>query len=143
MRSFYGLLFNIENPAGTVRRGKGWATLMKSHYGEIPGTRGPDGDPLDVFLPKKGFESDKLTVVHQQNPETKEYDEDKIMVGFPSENAAVSEYFKHYDKPEEFYLGHTTWTKEEFFKMLTESKGEPGKLDWLAKRRWVKDLLAD
>ena len=104
----HGLTIHLENLKGSVRKGKGWETKMKYHYGEILGTRGVDRDKLDVYLgpnPK----SKKVFVVHQNNPKTEKYDEDKVMLGFDSAEAAKKAYLSQYDSPT-------------FFRSMTECK---------------------
>ena len=71
-----GLDITIENPKGSVRKGtdeKGnkWETKMNNHYGEFVGTKGYDGDPIDVFVGDNP-NSNEIFVVDQKNPETGE-----------------------------------------------------------------------
>ena len=54
---YKGLIIDIENLAGSVREGVGptgkkWKTEFKhgAHYGEIRGSKGSDGDKLDVYI---------------------------------------------------------------------------------------------
>jgi hypothetical protein len=44
-------------------------------------------------------DSAKVFVVHQNDPTTGEYDEDKVMLGFGSENEAREAYLSQYDRP--------------------------------------------
>jgi hypothetical protein len=100
---FQKLPIFVENPAGSVRRwrdqqGNEGETRMLYAYGEILGTEGADGDPIDVFL-GPDHRAKMVYVVHQQDPEGGRYDEDKCMLGFSSEQAAISAYRAHYNKP--------------------------------------------
>lgn len=109
---FQGLLISVENPAGTVRRGKDhttgkpWKTKMLFDYGYINNTMGMDkgdakGDEIDVFVGPN--ESAKYVyVIHQNNPHSGKYDEDKCMLGFDSPKQARRAYLRHYDSPK-FY----------------------------------------
>ncbi len=98
---FQGLDLVIENPVRSVRRwktdaGETGETTMKWAYGYIEGTLGADGDGLDVFV---GPEPKALMayVVHQQDPKSGLYDEDKVMLGWPSMASARAAYLDHYD----------------------------------------------
>lgn len=116
----------IENPAGSVRSGvdadgKPWSNTMHNTYGYIRGTVGVDGDHIDVFLSDSPEEGD-VFVVDQINPETGEFDEHKVMYGFPSEQAAREAYLSNYE-PGWTGLGAITHvTKDEFKKWVESSK---------------------
>jgi len=103
---FQGLPLDIEHTAGSIRRGKDkdgheWSTTFRYAYGYIMGTKGADGEGLDVFVgPNPNAE--KAFVVHQQKPETGKYDEDKILLGWDSAAAAKEAYLDHYDNPRFF-----------------------------------------
>lgn len=50
-----GMSIAIENPQRSVRSGTdtdgtGWSVTMKTHYGYFEGTKGADGDEVDVIL---------------------------------------------------------------------------------------------
>lgn len=98
----HGLALRIENPHGTRREGVGadgraWSNLMPSHYGDIEGTHGADGDPVDVFIGPLP-ERDVLWVVNQIDPGTGEFDEHKVMLGYASEQQARDAYACAYDR---------------------------------------------
>jgi hypothetical protein len=93
--SWAGMLLMIENPAHTVREGqdddgKAWRNVMQAHYGYIRGTRGADGDPVDVFMGPMP-ESRRAWVINQKNA-AGGFDEHKVLVGFHDERAAVDAY---------------------------------------------------
>lgn len=96
--NFQGLVIDVENLAGTYREGKGWRTYMHYPYGEFRGSLGSDGDPLDVYVGPNAL-SPLATVIHQADPDTGKYDEDKVMVGFDDPNQAITAYKRQYDKP--------------------------------------------
>jgi hypothetical protein len=107
--TFQNLPISIENRKGSIRRGTDpdgneWATKHKVPYGYIRGTHGTDGDHVDVFL---GGNEDAAHafVIHINNPETGEYDEDKVFLGFDDERAALNCFRQHYDEPNKFYSG--------------------------------------
>lgn len=91
----------VENPAGSVRRGispqgKAWETPIAYHYGDLVGTRGADGDKMDVFVGPSPWNS-KVYVVDQVDPQTGRFDEHKVMMGFESAEAARDGYLANYE----------------------------------------------
>ena len=105
-RRFNGLVVNVENPAGTVRYGIGddghqWQTKMQYDYGFIRRVTGSDGEGLDVYI-GPNEDAENVFVVHQVDPDSGEYDEDKVMLGFDSPEQAKQGYLVHYDRPDFF-----------------------------------------
>jgi len=97
-----GLDISIENPVGSERKGvsksgKEWSTTVKHHYGYIKGTVGKDKDHIDTFI-GTNLASEKVFVVNQNDPETKKFDEHKVMLGFNSGNDARTAYNSNYEK---------------------------------------------
>jgi N12 class adenine-specific DNA methylase len=97
-----GFDISIENPKGSTRRGtdekgKPWENEMQHHYGDIKGTTGADGDPVDVFV-GDDHDASLVYVVNQVNPDTRAFDEHKVMVGFNSIADARDAYEANYDK---------------------------------------------
>jgi inorganic pyrophosphatase-like protein len=105
-RSFQDLPISVENRPGSIRRGfdkdgSPWETKMRFPYGYIPGTEGTDGDALDVFVgPNEN--AAYAYVVHCMKPETGDFDEDKVMLGFNSSERAEEVFRQHYDDPKFF-----------------------------------------
>lgn len=97
-----GLRISIENPAGTMRsgtdrKGKKWQSYMPHDYGYIAGTKGRDGDHVDVFVgphPK----SELVTIINQIDPKTGKFDEHKCMLGFFTKQEAIDAYHQAYMK---------------------------------------------
>lgn len=127
--SYRGLSIAIENKKGSVRRGVNddgskWETKMFYPYGYIQGTLGVDGDKLDCYVNTKNKETDKVFIIHQKNPETGRYDEDKVMLGFDTKEEARNAYLAHYDTHK--FLGEiTTMNFEEFKKKALKVKKKP------------------
>ena len=102
-REFKGLPISIEQRKGGVRKwrdpltGRSGETKFHYPYGYIRGTEGEDRDHVDCFL-GPNEQSDKVYVVEQVSPETGLYDEDKVMLGFDSEEQAKAAYLAHYDR---------------------------------------------
>lgn len=120
-----GLEIAIENPAGSVREGKGWRTKMKYDYGYICRSEAVDGDEVDVYLGPDLDTATVVYVVHQRKQgDWKAYDEDKAMIGFADEAAARKAYLAHYDDPR--FLGPVTaMTVDEFIKKVKATKDKP------------------
>lgn len=104
--SFGGYDFTVETPKGTTRsgkdeQGKPWSVTMHDTYGYILGKIGVDADHIDMFINDAAdldsFDGN-VYVVDQVNPETGEFDEHKVMYGYPSEEAATEAYLANYSK---------------------------------------------
>lgn len=104
--SFGGYDYTVETPKGVTRsgkdeQGKPWSVTMHDTYGYILGKIGVDGDHIDMFINDSAdldtFDGN-VYVVDQVNPETGEFDEHKVMYGFPSEEAATEAYLANYSK---------------------------------------------
>lgn len=99
---FQDIDVKIENPKGSTRSGENkatgekWETTMKSHYGEIIGTKGADGDELDIFV-GENHDAENAYIVDQVNQDGS-FDEHKIMLGFNNKADAKKGYEVNYDK---------------------------------------------
>jgi hypothetical protein len=124
---FQGFDISIENRAGSVRH---WydkptqtegETKMLLPYGYIRLTEGTDGDHVDVFIgPDESAQT--VYVVHQmRSPAFQTFDEDKVMMGFPTAKAAKAAYLKHFDDPR-FFGTMDAFTVEEFRKKVYARK---------------------
>lgn len=123
-----GLEIAIENPAGTIRTGQNadgsqWLTKMQNHYGYIVGSKGADGDEVDVYV---GDDPDSKTVyvVHQaQHNSWDVYDEDKCLICFTDWDSAKKAYLAHYDD-DRFLWKTTSMTMDYFKKKVLQKDGE-------------------
>ena len=104
--SFGGYDYTVETPKGVTRsgkdeQGKPWSVTMHDTYGYILGKIGVDGDHIDMFINAAAdldtFDGN-VYVVDQVNPEIGEFDEHKVMYGYPSEEAATEAYLANYSK---------------------------------------------
>lgn len=104
--SFGGYDYTVETPKGVTRsgkdeQGKPWSVTMHDTYGYILGKIGVDGDHIDMFINDAAdldtFDGN-VYVVDQVTPETGEFDEHKVMYGYPSEEAATEAYLANYSK---------------------------------------------
>jgi len=146
-----GFTVCIENKKGTTRsgtdpNGKKWSIKMGADYGFFEGIMGADKEQCDVYVgPNK--ESKKVFIVHQQVPETKEYDEDKILIGFDSKEEAKKLYLSQFNKPG-FFQSMDEMNIEDFRELVSSGRYENNTMKSLsidkmrsllkARRVWVK-----
>lgn len=121
---FQGMDISIENNAGSTRSGVDadgheWHTKMEFPYGYIRGTVGVDGDHVDCYLGPNA-NSDRVYVIHQIDPDSGAFDEDKVMLGFNSGKDAKKAYLIHYDRPD--FFGSMEWFSVGEFKALAFSR---------------------
>lgn len=127
--NFAGLKISVENKKGSTRSGKDkdgheWHTFMHYDYGYIRGTEGTDGDHVDCYI-GDNEDAKNVYIIHQNDPVTNKYDEDKCMLGFDSLESAKAAYLKQYDRPG--FLGSiTTMSIDEFkdYVLAKENHGE-------------------
>lgn len=97
----HGLKIAIETPQGQRRTGKSdgepWSVICMAHYGEITGTKGADGDPLDVFI-GPWPESERVWVVNRAKDDDSGFDEHKILLGFTDADSAILAYRNSYER---------------------------------------------
>lgn len=124
-----GLTIAIENEAGSTRSGTNrdgetWSRKMAYAYGEIQQTEGTDGDPVDCFL---GPDEDAqfVYVVHARKVNRwDEFDEDKSMLNFTTQEAATAAFLASYSDPR--FLGPiTAMPVIEFVQKVTNTPGRP------------------
>lgn len=128
-RKVHGMDISIENRKGSTRRGTDadgheWATKMHADYGYIRGTVGKDKDHVDAYVGPNP-ESTHVFIIHQNNPATGAYDEDKVMLGFDSAEEAKALYLKQYDRPG--FFGSMEETDVDTFKAKAFAAGAKGK----------------
>ena len=128
-RSFQGLPVTIENPRGSIRSGRDkggneWQVSMQHDYGYVRGTLGVDSDPLDVYLGPDSTADTAFIVTTMAPPAFTQVDEQKAMLGFPTEAAARAAFLAHYDNPA--FLGKITAMPMERFKAeLATTRARP------------------
>lgn len=151
--SFGGYDFTVETPKGTTRsgkdeQGKPWSVTMHDTYGYILGKIGVDGDHIDMFINDAAnldsFDGN-VYVVDQVNPETNEFDEHKVMYGYPSEEAATEAYLANYSKGWKGLGKVTAVTKATFDKWLESSdrKTKPFADYAMIKKGAHQDFISD
>lgn len=123
-KHYNGLEVFIENPSGSVRSGqsktgKKWSTNMIFDYGCMPRVIGADGEHLDIYLGPIN-DAREVYIVHQVNPSTGVFDEDKVMLGFSTAASARLAYLAHYDNPA-FFGSMTVMDFEMFLNAISMS----------------------
>ncbi len=113
----------IENPKGSVRsgvddNGKEWSITMNNTYGYFKGTKGKDGDQIDVFIGDNP--SPKTVYVVDQVNNDGSFDEHKVLWGFDSEQSAKDAYLSNYEDGWQG-LGNITGVPVEDFNKWVES----------------------
>lgn len=125
---FGGYNYTIENPQGSYRsgvdeNGKKWKQKMNNTYGYILGTKGKDGDHLDMFINDKAdldSWNGNVYVVDQVLPDGS-FDEHKVMYGFDSEEDARKAYLSNYEQGWQGLGNITGVSKEDFDRWLEKS----------------------
>ena len=151
--SFGGYDFTVETPKGTTRsgkdeQGKPWSVTMHDTYGYILGKIGVDGDHIDMFI-NDAADLDSFDgyvyVVDQVNQETGEFDEHKVMYGYPSEEAATEAYLANYSKDWKGLGKVTAVPKTTFDKWLESSdrKTKPFADYAMIKKGAHQDFISD
>jgi hypothetical protein len=126
----HGMDISIENKKGSTRSGTDgdghdWSIKMNYDYGYIRGTVGKDKDHVDCYIGPSP-ESENVFIVHQNDPITGKYDEDKVMLGFLDENKAREAYVSQYDRPG--FLGDIDTMDIETFKAKAFDPNNKGKI---------------
>ena len=96
-----GFSISIENPVGSIRKGvdkdgNSWESTMVNTYGYFRNTLGKDGDPVDVFLGINMVDGN-IYVIDQVEPDSRVFDEHKVMFGFNTEEEAKEAYLSNYE----------------------------------------------
>lgn len=137
--SFQGLPISIETKKGQVRKGVNhdgtpWCVTMPADYGYIKGTKGVDGQHVDCFIgplkdAKFGY------VFHIKNDATGAFDEDKVCLGFKSDEACTAMLKVAYDNWDEIFHSVTMLPMHEFIQKVlhTGDLKKPGKIHAEAK----------
>lgn len=126
---WHGLTIAIESEAGSTRSGtnrdgQSWSITMKYAYGYIQQSTGIDGEEVDVFL-GPDEDAQMVYVVHARKVNRwDEFDEDKVMVNFPTEEAAAAAFLECYSDSR--FLGPiTAMPVIEFVQKVQATNGRP------------------
>lgn len=105
---FQGLKVDIDRPAGFTQTGKDaqgndWSRTYQYDYGFFPGTKGGDGDAIDVFVGPNTEAPNAYWVTQKKDDGS--FDEYKVFVGFGGERDALEAYKAHI--PTKYFDGIT------------------------------------
>ena len=113
-----GIKISIENPAGSYRKPE-WPRLQ-AHYGYVKGTKGADGDHVDIFLRPSTPENWAGDVYVIDQLIDGQFDEHKVMFGWDSEADARKAYLANYE-PGWPGIGAITRMTQDKFKVWMET----------------------
>jgi hypothetical protein len=131
---FQGLPLRIEYSPGDKRYyGEDQFVVMSAHYGEVRGTKGTDGDPVDVYVGPSSDSSRVFVIKQMKVGDFEKFDEEKCVLGTKSAEEAKALYLAHYSDPK-FFGGIREINMSEFKKRL-ETKGQVGEKLAAAVRR--------
>jgi hypothetical protein len=86
--------------------------------------KGNDGDMVDVFIGPHP-ESDLVFIVDQIDPNTNQFDEHKVLIGWENEQTARAGYLANYDIDWKGFGGITAMGWDEFTEWLKTGTGDP------------------
>ncbi len=94
--SIHGMSIVIESPQGSLRKGVDmegtpWESILPADYGYIAGTKGADGDEVDVYIGPTP-NSELIFVVDQNEILTGKFDEHKVILGTTNLKEATDLY---------------------------------------------------
>ena len=128
---FGGLDVSIENRKGSIRHwydkatNTSGTTKMLYPYGYVRGSMGNDGDHVDVFIGPNENATHAFVIDQMRSPEFKEFDEQKVMLGFDDADKAKKAYLLHFDN-EKFFGSMKVMPFAEFArKVLSTSERKP------------------
>lgn len=127
-RTFQGMNIAVEYKAGTVRTWRDDAgneighTVMKYDYGYFVDFMGADGQELDVYIGPHA-DASNVYIIHQRKvPGYKVFDEDKVVMGVRTPNAAIEAFLGHRHDGDQAYGGMNVKTVTEFKAQLKRRK---------------------
>lgn len=127
---FQGLEVAIEFPKGSKRpytddAGVERLKTMHADYGEVRGTKGLDGDAVDIYVGPEA-DSDRVFVITQmKRGDWKKIDEEKCILGTSSAKEARQLYLSHYNDSR--FCGAIKEMSMDQFKEKLATKGVAGK----------------
>lgn len=142
IKQAFDLLTDISRVQNNVKKAMegSWIAKLAAHYGDLVGTIGADGDPIDVFI-KPGLDevpADAPIFVIDQKVKSK-FDEHKVMMGFNSRVDAKNAYTGSYEQGWDGIQEMTQTTPDELRAWTEELKADETKRkisfgDWTRSR---------
>lgn len=129
-RWFRNMRLTIENPKGSFRRwkdadGSEGRTEMKFDYGYIRGTLSAgDDEHVDCYIGPNEDAANVYVIDQAKVGHWDEFDEQKVMLGFDSEDEAKAAYLEHYTDPR-FFMSIRPMPLEEFREKAHATLKEP------------------
>lgn len=117
----------IENPADSIRAGDDWISRLNNHYGYIVGVNGADGDELDVYVGE--YQYQQYATIVDQVVDGK-FDESKVLLGFPDEEAAMGNYYLNFDINWDKQPIYTTVTIDRLKEWLKSGQTDKPFIEW-------------
>lgn len=138
-----GVVVDVENERGGTRSGTGadgkeWSVTMPDHYGEIRGTKGNDGEPMDIFVGDH-LHAPYVYVVALQN-ESGAHDEDKIFYGYRTRGEVDAVYAAAYPRRKDLKMAVRKLTQAEFLSIVHGDEDRQRRVD--AGQQLAKSLRA-
>lgn len=108
---YMGLVIDIETDKGEYRTGTSpdgtpWSHRLPYPYGEVRGSLGADGDPVDVYLGPHRL-APYVYVIQTKFPGEQSFDETKSMIGFRTQRDAEAAFRSCYEPG--FHLDTVRW----------------------------------
>lgn len=126
---YQGLKIYIEYPKGSVKKwhdpytGDEYPSYQSFDYGYIENTLGLDGEEVDVFVGPNPHSTVVFIVTQSKAPDFIEVDEQKVFLGFDTEEQVKDSYKSQYHDPR-FFRHLTTMTMDEFADRLAHHRGK-------------------
>ena len=98
---------------------------MRADYGEVRGTTGMDGDPVDVYVGPDDEAPEVYLITQMKKGDWARVDEQKVMLGCRSAKQAKALYLAHYDDPR--FCGAIKEMDMSTFKERLAQQGQVGK----------------
>lgn len=130
-RVFQGLPLVLEYLPGDVRTGKSpttgktWKRSMVAAYGYVRGSKGLDGDAVDIYLGTNPDSNTAYIIDQMKGPDFQVVDEQKVVLGCVSPREAKKLYLAHY--PDARFFGSIVGIPMEKFKEKVMDKDLQGK----------------
>lgn len=101
--NFNGLIIDIENKKGSIRKGKDpdgkeWSIKMNADYGRIRNTKTKsDKEEVDVYVLSNKNAKYVYQIKQMKAPKFEEFDEFKYILGASTPSEAIELYLKQYN----------------------------------------------
>ena len=108
----------IETRKYEVRSGKGWMNVSPADYGYIDGYIGADGDFIDCYIGPNPDSRMVYVVDQNRRSDYRNFDEHKCMLGYDSQEEALSDFIKGHHEGRQILRAITPMTFSRFLYWL-------------------------